>query len=354
MKRCPYCNAELHDNAQFCYYCMKQFDKKVLVQPKTHKNHALGIILPLIGLGATVTIVLAICLSSFLIPKDRINRFDDIVETAKSDATSHTSEALQGSPEAEQEGGITTGGPSNPYSPSGSKTSYSSASSSASVQNNSAPASSKTNPNFSVRPNNSKPSETNSSPSSKINSTSSSANSNSSSQSSSRDSSQTHSSQTSSTQPPATPQWETRTVSGGVEITGIGKTNSNGIYTIPSKIDGKTVVGIGDSAFYYSNIKSISLPATVKYIDEKAFYGCNYITSIVLPKSVERIGLNAFTCCKKLAHIYIAGNSVEIHDYAFSTHYQRDVDLTIHAPSSVMDSMTAHLCWDASYEEWNG
>ena len=75
---------------------------------------------------------------------------------------------------------------------------------------------------------------------------------------------------------------------------------------------------------------------------------------MVIPSRVTSIGSNAFTSCKYLADVYIKSENISIDSYAFSTVYQRNVTLTIHAPSSVMNSMQARMLWDAEYEEWNG
>ncbi len=155
--------------------------------------------------------------------------------------------------------------------------------------------------------------------------------------------------------PAVSEPWLTRDVAGGVEITGIGEKVSSGNYTIPSQINGKTVVGIGDKAFYYeTGIKTITLPETLTYIGEKAFAYASGLTSIVIPSRVTSIKCNAFTSCAYLADVYIKSENISIDSNAFSTVYQRNVTLTIHAPSSVMDSMQARIMWDAEYEQWNG
>lgn len=150
-------------------------------------------------------------------------------------------------------------------------------------------------------------------------------------------------------------RWSTKEVLGGVEITGSSIQDPSGTYEIPSLIDGKPVVGISDRAFYYeSAVRSVILPETLKYIGEQAFAHANNIKSIVIPSSVTEIKSNAFTECSQLADIYIKSTNITIASNAFSTTYQRNVSLTIHAPASVMTSVTASLYWDAAFEEWYG
>lgn len=43
-----------------------------------------------------------------------------------------------------------------------------------------------------------------------------------------------------------------------------------------------TVVGIDDGAFEDSYITSVSIPNTIRYIDDHAFYGCNNLTTVVV------------------------------------------------------------------------
>ncbi len=50
-------------------------------------------------------------------------------------------------------------------------------------------------------------------------------------------------------------------------------------------------------AFYYSSLTSITLPNSVKSIDNRAFYGCHGLTSIVLPDGLQSIRHYAFSYC---------------------------------------------------------
>ena len=63
---------------------------------------------------------------------------------------------------------------------------------------------------------------------------------------------------------------------------------------IPSQHEGHAVEAIGTGAFAYnSDIKSVTIPSTVKFIGERAFYDCS-LTSVTIPKSVTRIDTEAF------------------------------------------------------------
>ncbi len=80
--------------------------------------------------------------------------------------------------------------------------------------------------------------------------------------------------------------------------------------TIPSVVNGRTVTGIGDSAFN----------------------GCDKLTSITIPDSVTEIGYMAFWNCLKLESIEIPDSLTSIADFAFekcsgltSISYKRDI-----------------------------
>ena len=63
-------------------------------------------------------------------------------------------------------------------------------------------------------------------------------------------------------------------------------------------------VTIGKNAFYdCSLLESLSLPPTVKEIDDGAFMGCSHLISITLPESLLSIGELAFAGCASLREI---------------------------------------------------
>lgn len=63
--------------------------------------------------------------------------------------------------------------------------------------------------------------------------------------------------------------------------------------------DSYTVTKIGESAFSYrGNLKNVSMPATVKIIDDRAFY-CSYPAPIELHEGLEKVGYFAGIPCGK-------------------------------------------------------
>ena len=84
-------------------------------------------------------------------------------------------------------------------------------------------------------------------------------------------------------------------------------TSLSGAITIPSTVDGHTVIGIGQYAFFQSSgLTSIDLSGTqVETIDQVAFSNCSSLTSVDLGNSVTSIGQYAFSYCTKLTSITI-------------------------------------------------
>ena len=68
---------------------------------------------------------------------------------------------------------------------------------------------------------------------------------------------------------------------------------------IPSTIDGKPVVKIGEGAFSETQIRKVAIPSGVKEIDWFAFSGCTVLESILIPTSVTSVGYGAFDYCPK-------------------------------------------------------
>lgn len=59
----------------------------------------------------------------------------------------------------------------------------------------------------------------------------------------------------------------------------------------------KPITKIGDYAFQYAKLVSISIPNKVATIGEDAFYGCDYLESVVFGNSIKCIGRNCFYSC---------------------------------------------------------
>ena len=97
---------------------------------------------------------------------------------------------------------------------------------------------------------------------------------------------------------------------GTVEITDYSGSAEN--VDIPAEIDGKSVTGIGNSAFENcTSLTSITIPHSVTSIGNDAFSGCASLTSIEIPDSVTEMGNDAFFGCSSLMTIVVAeGNTI--------------------------------------------
>lgn len=94
----------------------------------------------------------------------------------------------------------------------------------------------------------------------------------------------------------------------------------SGDVVIPSKVEGYTVTGINETAFYgKETITSIVIPDTVTYLDIGAFMGCSNLKSITLSENLEYIYNYTFHSCSNLKSIKIPQKVKSIGDYAFNS-----------------------------------
>ena len=79
---------------------------------------------------------------------------------------------------------------------------------------------------------------------------------------------------------------------------------ASGSLTIPATYKGLPVTEIGNRAFRYSELTSITIPSTVTTIGDYAFSSCSRLKSISIPSSVTSIGSYAFSHCDYLTSSY--------------------------------------------------
>ena len=107
------------------------------------------------------------------------------------------------------------------------------------------------------------------------------------------------------------------------------KTHAPYTITVPTKLDGRKVTGLGDYSFaansddgstydpLCSNIHSVTIPQKVTSIGKRAFYDCKNLTTLVLGEDIKTIGNYAFECCTSLTGVTIPQSVTSIGYSAF-------------------------------------
>ena len=105
----------------------------------------------------------------------------------------------------------------------------------------------------------------------------------------------------------------------GVSVTSIGERAFYGCDYLTSVVIPKSVTSIGDCVFEECyNLTSVNIPDGVTSIGGGVFIRCGVLTNVKIPESVTSIGDYAFTDCLSLTNIVIPKNVTSIGDYAFS------------------------------------
>lgn len=85
-----------------------------------------------------------------------------------------------------------------------------------------------------------------------------------------------------------------------IMILGLTKPFSGQALVIPEFIDHFPVRIIARSAFAYTNIVSVQLPANLHLIEDTAFFNCPYLREVAMPNQIVGIGNYAFEYCYSL------------------------------------------------------
>ena len=78
-----------------------------------------------------------------------------------------------------------------------------------------------------------------------------------------------------------------------------------------------SVTKIGISAFENSGIESIVIPGTVKTVGSNAFSNCSSLSALTIEDGVETIGLEAFSNCSALKDVTVPASVKKLDEYAF-------------------------------------
>ncbi len=146
---------------------------------------------------------------------------------------------------------------------------------------------------------------------------------------------------TQSSQTQSTPDYSTEYTSGyysyrfvntnRIAITDYFGTTST--LTIPSSINGYTVVSIDEKAFAYNNyLNELIIPDSIIEIADEAFRECEYLTTLKCGKNLKTIGDLAFFRCDSLKNISL-NNGLETIGYSAFENIGNTTEITI--PKSV-------------------
>lgn len=86
-----------------------------------------------------------------------------------------------------------------------------------------------------------------------------------------------------------------------------------GAYRVP-----EGVLTIGKETFTRSQVEEILLPASLRHIEERAFYACDSLKRIVIPEGVESIGRFVLAFCVRLEHIDLPTTLQDIGSQSFA------------------------------------
>ena len=337
MRKCPFCNAEIEENARFCLYCMSSLEEKQIIETKTQNKKGWLFIIAAFLLLVLVIILICITLKN-----------TDLNETANSGSDESYIIAVFGE---NYEASVLSESNSSVDSSvdSSSAHSYTKTDSDKTETEDASRASSQ---NSSIT---SSQSHTNSDASSSTKPTESSASEKTDSNTStSQSSSEQSSSEATETKTEATYIYRdavaadcytegnipTSPIEDVIVITGVATAASDGIYVIPEQIDGKRVGAIMQSAFCDAAI-------------------CGGVKKVVVPSSVKTIWENAFSSCYNLTDIYLYGNIIDIFESSFADVSRRTGTLTIHCAYDCVNSdyyyyRNIAYKYDAQYANWNG
>ena len=125
-----------------------------------------------------------------------------------------------------------------------------------------------------------------------------------------------------------------------IVITGVNITASNGVYEIPSYIDGKRVVAIRPYAFSDTDARQVTLGANIIYVSQNAFSGCYNIEALYVRPNALFLSRSAF--------IPASGRNCTLNIYCSA---RCTVDDDLYGDCKLKDIVRVY---GGVYHEWNG
>ena len=118
-------------------------------------------------------------------------------------------------------------------------------------------------------------------------------------------------------------------------------------------VESFTVVGIDDGAFEDSYITSVSIPNTIQHIDDRAFYGCNNLTTVVVNID-SPLTIDGSTFSNRAnATLYVPSGAKAAYQVAdYWKEFKEIIEMTAPSPSIVFaDDYVKTICvanWDTN------
>lgn len=323
MKKCPFCKADIEDNARFCLYCMKTLNEKEVIPPPQRKPQWWPFVLAAVLLAALVAVMI-------LLPRGNENfstasTGEELSSTGQT--TGQVGETMDNSTQDTQGNNLPQTDPTTEETNTNQTPTQN--------QNTTQESTESTTPE--TKPTQPEPTTQTTPPTT--------------SSTTPQETTQPEETTEETTLPenttvPETPKTEVvytyRVARAGddfnanyantgndIVITGISKPSADGTYDIPSYIDGKKVIAIVANAFSGSNAKVVYIPDTIKTIWNYAIADCG------------------------LTDIYFRGNAIYTESKAFSG------SITIHCSATCSDRnyryyKNSAVNYGATWAEWNG
>lgn len=113
---------------------------------------------------------------------------------------------------------------------------------------------------------------------------------------------------------------------------------------IPETVDGYTVSVIATYILTYTNMKTLTIPATVKRIEKSAFHDNYYLTTVRLYAGIEMIGESAFENCNNLQNVVYIGTEEEAESLAIFNYNNPIKNATWHYTTECTEHVYDDVC----------
>ena len=114
--------------------------------------------------------------------------------------------------------------------------------------------------------------------------------------------------------------------------------------TIPETMDNYKVTVIGHSVFNDKGITSVTMPDSIKEIQDYAFSSNENLTSVQLSNNLQVLGTNVFFNCRNLESIELPATIKEVGVYCFSAAGLKSVTIPSSSTFTQLDQFVFYQC----------